>query len=762
MKQKALLSLAFYLNVFILFSLSGYKIYLALSAPDLTARHTWQIEQIETATRDREMVRIAVIGEANNSIGVFERQIVEMLNGSNIDFVVSAGNAVSNGGEASYRSLLRSLSRLEKPFLLTPGNHEVSDFGSNRFYQRFGPYFYSLSVGKTTLVFLDGTGRSSATWQERWLADLLNSKSDRQIIVFVGQPLLQPLAEPLLKPDEGIWSAPEDQARLLALFRLLGVDVVISAGASVFSDQIHDGIRFITTGGGGGLILNNETSFYHFLELKVDGKGIAVDVVKIDTAPSLPLRWLESLWAFVYSLFYVQFLNFLLIFSVFAITGIYLFNALFAEQDYYPAYNAPPLSHLGRPLRVVMMTNNYLPFIGGVPISVERLKRGLEAHGHSVLLVCPSYGMDTPDSTILRVPVLFSTRGWIRIANPFLTQTRRKVEAFDPDIIHVHHPFWLGTLGRIMARRLNIPVIYTYHTRLEHYAHQIPLLSALFRNFIAHWLVRRFANRCDAVIVPTPVARDYMRLIGVVRPVHVQPTGIDLEAFEVPEGARLGKLRRELNPDGRLVFVTVSRLSPEKNVGFIIAAMARMKGLSPVPFRLLILGDGDERPRLVAATRAAGLEDTVCFLGNVKETLISEYLALCDIFVFASRSETQGMVVLEAMAAGLPVIAVDSSGVDAFVENDVTGYRMQEDIIQWTNSLAKLSLDRMLRKKFGANAKFAARKHSTSEFSTAVANLYEGLIMSRLHSGEPTLDLPVNSPAVLKGNAEVEFSRQDD
>ncbi|WP_226562319.1 metallophosphoesterase family protein [Salipiger thiooxidans] len=152
MKQKALLSLAFYLNVFILFSLSGYKIYLALSAPDLTARHTWQIEQIETTTRDREMVRIAVIGEANNSIGVFERQIVEMLNSSNIDFVVSAGNAVSNGGEASYRSLLGSLSRLEKPFLLTPGNHEVSDFGSNRFYQRFGPYFYSLSVGKTALL----------------------------------------------------------------------------------------------------------------------------------------------------------------------------------------------------------------------------------------------------------------------------------------------------------------------------------------------------------------------------------------------------------------------------------------------------------------------------------------------------------------------------------------------------------------------------------------------------------------------------------
>ncbi|SEP93700.1 glycosyltransferase [Thalassovita taeanensis] len=745
MKQKTLLSVTFYLNLAVLLALLGYKIYLLFDAPDTNALHTGQIEQIETATQGHEKIRFAVIGEANNSIGIFERQIVEDLNASDIDFVVSAGNAVSGGGEDNYRSLLGSLSLLKKPFLLTFGDHEFTEFGSSRFYKKFGPHFYSVSLGDVRLVFLDGTGRSSAAWQERWLADLLGGEQNRQIIVFVGQPLVPPLGDLLFEPDQGIWSAPEDQTRMQALLQVLDVDAVISAGASVFSDQMVDGVRHITTGGGGGLILNNDQSFYHYLDVTAGGHEMSVDVVRIETAPTLAMRWFESLWSFIYSLFYVRFLSFLLIFSALALTGIYLFNHLFRERDYYPSYDAPPLTHLGRPLRVAMVTNNYLPFVGGVPISVELLKRGLEAHGHQVMVVCPSYGSDAPDPTVERVPVLLPTRGWIRIANPFLRRTRRAIKTFNPDIIHVHHPFWLGSLGRIMARRLNIPVIYTYHTRLEYYAHQIPVPGRLFRNVIAHWLIRRFANKCDAVIVPTPVARDYMRLIGVDRPVHVQPTGLDLEKFEPPNGPRLSELRQEVNPDGRLVFVTVSRLSPEKNIHFIIAAMERLKSRDTAPFRLLVLGDGDERAPLEKMVKARDLEGDVTFLGNIDGSIVPQYLAISDVFVFASRSETQGMVVLEAMAAGLPVVAVDSSGVDAFVSNGTTGYRTPEDIVQWTAALSRLIDDPHLRKALGENAKAVAHGYSTDKFAASVALHYEGLVQSSLSRSKHRIDKSLNN-----------------
>lgn len=731
MKNTRLLSFAFYFTLMVMLALLGYRGYLFFSAPETDALHAEQVARIEAATQGREAVHFTVIGEANNSIGVFEKQAIADINASGADFVVSAGNAVSRGGEDNYRSLLGSLSRLSQPFLMTFGNNERTEFGSSRFYQRFGPHFYTVTPGNTRFVFLDGTGRSSASWQERWLTNLLEGERDRLVIVFLGHPLVDPLGDLLFKPDRGIWSAPKDQTRMLGLLKGLNVDAVISAGASVYSDQTVDGIRHITTGGGGGLILNNKDSFYHYLDVTTDGHDLSVDVVHIKTAPSLLMRWLESLWAFIYSLFYVSFLNFLLILSAFALIGIHLFNRLFRDRDYYPSYDAPPLSQLGRPLRVVMVTNNYFPFVGGVPISVDRLKRGLETHGHQVMVVCPSYGSDDmPDPTVERVPVLLRTRGWLLIANPFLRRTRRRIEAFKPDIIHVHHPFWLGTLGRLMARRLKIPVIYTYHTRLEHYAHQIPVPGRLFRNVIAHWLVRRFANKCDAVIVPTPVARDYMRLIGVDRPVHVQPTGIDLEEFEAPDAKRLSDLRQEVNPDGRLVFVTVSRLSPEKNIDFLIAAIAGLKQRNSKPFRFLILGEGEERQHLTEVVKAQQLDDDVTFLGNVDASIVPDYLAVSDVFVFASRSETQGMVVLEAMATGLPVVAVDSSGVDAFVANGSTGFRTPEDTVLWLNALETLIGDPDLRCRFGQSAKDVAQEHSTERFAASVALLYEGLVQT--------------------------------
>lgn len=111
-----------------------------------------------------------------------------------------------------------------------------------------------------------------------------------------------------------------------------------------------------------------------------------------------------------------------------------------------------------------------------------------------------------------------------------------------------------------MARRLHVPAVFTYHTRLEQFAHAIPLPGALFRNVIAHWLVRRFANQCNEIIVPTPVTRDYVRLIGVDGPVHVHPTGIEVEQFHQSDPARLEELIARYNPDGRMILVTISRL----------------------------------------------------------------------------------------------------------------------------------------------------------------------------------------------------------
>ncbi|PJE32927.1 Alpha-monoglucosyldiacylglycerol synthase [Pseudooceanicola marinus] len=728
MTRRRLLSILLILNVAVLVSVLGYKTYLYLNAPASSALLVSQIDRIEETTRDKGDLSIAVIGDANNSIGVFENEIVPRINASGVDFVVSAGNIVSSGGEDKYRAILGTLSHLHKPYLLTFAKNEFEEFGGTRFYQRFGPYFYSVDLPPVRLVFLDATGRTPTDWQESWLRDILRDQGDRPVLVFLGTPLVDPVAETLFQPDSGAWSEPEDRERLLELLETLGADVVVSAGASTYSDQVVDGVRHIITGGAGGFVLNDETSFYHYLELTVGPDGTNVTLVPLDTAPTTMARRIEGLWFYVYSLFYVGIWNFLLIFTGLVLLGVYLYNRLFRDRHYYPSYEMPEPVDLGRPMRIAMFTNTYLPFTGGVPVSVERLKRGLEAQGHEVLLVCPAYGPTQDEPGVLRVPTIFRSGAMIRLANPLHPRTWRTVRDFAPDVVHLHHPFWLGSLGLRMARALKVPTVFTYHTRLEHFAHMVPLPGAVFRNVVAHWIISRFANRCDRVIVPTPVTRDYIRLIGVDVPVDVQPTGVEIQLYGNQPAARLDALRQQLNPDGRLLLVTVSRLSPEKNLGFILSAMARLKTEGAPSFRLLVLGDGEERTALETQIDTLGIGGDVSMLGDVPSDEVPSHLAIADIFVFASAAETQGMVVLEAMAAGLPVVAVNSSGIDAFVKTRCTGYATPENLAIWTDTLHGLMVARTERESMGAAAGEAAAKYSIEAFSERVVSIYQAAI----------------------------------
>lgn len=728
--NRRLVSVFFYVNFAIVAAIVGYKTYLYAAAPDADALLLDQIERIEERSATTDHVSFAVIGEANNSIGVFEREIIPHVNASEVDFLVSAGNIVSGGGEDKYRALLGTLSRLTKPYLLTFGEKEYSEFGSGRFYQRFGPHFYDVDLQSVRLIFLDSTGRTPTDWQERWLRDVLENDRPHPVILFIGTPLVDPAHETAFAPQQGAWSAAPDRNRLLALLGDLGVDVVISAGAATFSDRQIDGIRHILTGGAGGFVLNDDSSFYHYLDLHVGPQGITVDVQPLDTAPTALARRIEGFWFFIYSLFYVGIWNFLLIFSGFMILGVYLFNRLFRTPDYYPSYETPSPVDLGRPMRIAMFTNTYLPFIGGVPISIERLKRGLEQQGHTVRIICPSSGKPEDDPAILRVPVLLRPGGMFTMAHPFPRAVSRAVLDFDPDVIHLHHPYWLGGLGLRLARRLKVPTVFSYHTRLDQFAYAVPFLSILFQNVLSHWIVRRFANRCDQIIVPTPVTRDYIRLIGVSRPVHVLPTGIDLEHYNTASKDKLATLRERINPDGRNLLITVARLSPEKNLAFIIRAMAQLKTLDAPPFRLLILGEGDDRPRLEQLITDLDLDDDVTLLGGVSYDAVPTYLALARIFVYASSSETQGMVILEAMAAGLPVVAVNSSGIDAFVAPGQTGFATTENMTLWTEAVQQLLQDPSAQVAMGKTAQSVARRHSTQAFAQGVGTAYRAALGS--------------------------------
>lgn len=736
MRFRSPLKALFYGNVLIVCLLLGYKAYLNFWLPDFAAAHTTQVETIQQKLAKRKRFSFAVVGNINNSIGIFERRIIPLLNASGVDFMISAGNAVSGGGEDKFRALYGSLSHLKVPYLLTFGAHEYEDFGSYRFYEHFGPHFFSFRAGNSRFIFLDSTGKTSWHWQMLWLKDLLRLGDTQHRFLFTGKPLLRSAGSDLFAEEQDYLQPPAFREALMQLLGEYPVDAVFSANVPLYNEQQQAGSRFITTGGAGGLVLSDAASFYHYVTVAVSEQGVSTRLQRLEAGQSPLFKQLESLWLFIYSLFYVGYLNFILLISVLIIAAIKLYALVFAERDYYPNFDLDASPWVDKPLRVAMFTNNYLPFIGGVPVSISRLRRGLEALGNQVLIVAPSYRNQPPvESGVIRVSSIlaFGARREFRLANIFLRRIALQVRDFRPDLIHVHHPFWLGSLGLFLAHRLRVPSVFTYHTRLEHYAHFMPLPGMLFRNLISHALIKRFASKCDAVIVPTYSAEEYLRMIGVKTPAFVQPTGVEYQRFQEVTPAQVARLRQSLGVADECVLLSVARLSNEKNIDFMIEAIASLRGRTERPFRFLMIGDGHQRERLQARIDDLDLGRHFVLLGAVPPDEMATYYRLGDLFLFASKSETQGMVILEAMAAGLPVVAVRSSGIDDVVRQGYSGFKTPEKIELWCARVAQLLEDEALRGEMSRHALILAKEHSIEQFARDIKEVY-GTILAASHT----------------------------
>jgi len=732
MKRSKPLKWLFYISLFVLIYMVSYKVYLNLSAPDFDVLHGEQIERIYKRLKGKNSFKFAVVGNINNSVGIFEKRIIPMINALDFDFIISAGNAVSGGGEDKYRAIQGTLDKLDIPYLLTFGENEHQDFGSFRFYEHFGPYFFSFKTGKSRFIFLDSTGKTPWKWQIRWVNDLLSQDDSSYRFLFIGHPPLVPDRDILFDESEDYLQPLQFRQALLNVLKKHRIDIVISANIPAYAEQMFHGSQVIATGGAGGFILNDQESFYHFIQVEVSESGrITHSLHRLDSGSNPLFNQLENLWFFIYSLFYVSYANFILLLCAILLVTIKLYNTVFVEKDYYPDYDIDPSPWLAKPMRIAMFTNNYLPFIGGVPISIERLRQGLEQNGNQALVVAPAYGSQVKDSkSILRVPSLpaIGRMQQFRIANIFLPRIFKGLKTFTPDIIHIHHPFWLGSLGLFYARRLKVPAVYTYHTRLEEYAHFVPLPGLLFRNFISHVLVRRFANKCDGIIVPTDSIEEYLRMVGVKKPVYVQPTGIEYQRFQQVEPQEIANLKKTLDIGEEKILISVSRLSNEKNIDFMIEAIAQVHQKTRMRFRFFLIGEGPQRERLQQRIAALGLDNILTLTGAVRPEEMALWYRLGDVFLFSSKSETQGMVILEAMAAGLPVVAVRSSGIDDVLRDGFNGFKTPQKQNLWCDRVQLLLEDDSMRKEMSENARRFSRDYSIGEFTKNVREIYATIL----------------------------------
>lgn len=365
-------------------------------------------------------------------------------------------------------------------------------------------------------------------------------------------------------------------------------------------------------------------------------------------------------------------------------------------------------------MRVGLFTNNYLPFCGGVTVSVETLRRGLEARGHDAWVLAPRFpgAAETTPRTLRYPSIPAATYPDFSLAIPWSPRLARRIRALDFDVFHAHHPFLLGPAARRLARRHGRPLVFTYHTRYDKYAHYVPLRRSLVEA-AARGLSTRFAARADAIIAPSAVLRDELRARGVTTPIAVVPTGVDLARFS--PGDRAAARRACGLDEGALLVLYVGRLDREKSVDRVLAAFERIAGTVPRA-RLVLVGQGTQGEalrRTAASLTAAG---RVTFAGVCPHEDLPDYYRAADLFLFASETETQGLVLAEAAACGLPAVAVNAPGCCEVVHDGNTGVVTKGDPAALAEAAIGLLVDSARR----ATMAFRARQLAEREFDVAL------------------------------------------
>lgn len=322
-------------------------------------------------------------------------------------------------------------------------------------------------------------------------------------------------------------------------------------------------------------------------------------------------------------------------------------------------------------MKILMMTNTYAPMVGGIEESIRSFTFEFEKLGHEVFIVAPECEGAPPDEVgVIRLRAIQNfNHSDFSIALPMSSLLAELMKTFKPDIIHCHHPFWMGDIALRLSSQYHIPLVFTYHTMFEQHMHYLPIQNEGVKRFIIE-LFTGYANLANQVIVPSESVRAILLERGVKTPMEVVPTGVNLQKFSKGNG---NIIRKRLKiPLDAVVIGHVGRLALEKNLEFLSRSVAAYLKREP-KIHFLVGGDGPLMDQIKKIFNEQGARKRLHLAGVLKgQDLVDCYHAM-NIFAFASLSETQGIVLVEAMAAGVPVVAVDAPGVREVVKDGYNG-----------------------------------------------------------------------------------------
>lgn len=337
-------------------------------------------------------------------------------------------------------------------------------------------------------------------------------------------------------------------------------------------------------------------------------------------------------------------------------------------------------------MNILMMTNTFTPHVGGVARSVEAFTAEYRRRGHRVLVVAPEFeNMPEDEVDVVRLPAIQRFNGSdFSVVLPVPKFLTSAIEAFRPDVVHSHHPFLVGATALRVAHVHRLPLVFTHHTMYEHYTHYVPGDSAVLKRFVID-LSTNYANLCHQVFAPCESIAEVLRRRGVTAPLAVLPTGVELKWFRRGHGAGF---RAAMGiPDDALVVGHLGRLAPEKNLEFLAeSAAAFLKSEDRAHF--LVAGTGPSEPAIREIFDREAVGDRLHLSGVLQHPLLASAYHAMDVFAFASKTETQGMVLTEAMAAGVPVVALDAPGAREVVVDGGNGRLLaSENVAEFAKAL---------------------------------------------------------------------------
>ena len=383
-------------------------------------------------------------------------------------------------------------------------------------------------------------------------------------------------------------------------------------------------------------------------------------------------------------------------------------------------------------MRIGLFTDTYPPFINGVSTSVAMLKRALEQQGHTVYVVTVSnnalkHEYDEKER-ILKVAGIPIGIYDYRLSSIYPVTLIYKMKKWNLDVIHSHTEFGVGILARLFAKQFNIPLVHTYHTLYEDYTHYIT--HGYFEKSskkIVEYLTKFYCDKtANELIVPTnKIYSLFKEKYNFTKNIHIIPTGIEVDRFyeENINKKEVESLKKKLGlKKNNFTILFVGRLAEEKNVEFLINAHKKLVEYDN-NIKLLIVGDGPDKEKYEQLSKSLGLEDNIIFNGKAAWEEIPIYYHACDIFSTASTTETQGLTVIEAMAAGVPPLCIDDDSFKGTVTDGLNG-KIFKNEEQYITELKELYEDRKELSVYSKQARVQAEHCSSRAYASSVIEVY--------------------------------------